>query len=230
MFSLICVWINGWVNNREAGDLRRYCAHYDVIVMQIPSLLITCQQREAGHQQPYYKPSSLEILWFQHQPVSLVFNSSYNVDGGHQHITISSQSEVNELKSLKNVWCLTTVNYICNIFALIYELKCNTSFTTKINQCMICTGPTALIFPNSFTGRFNENFILLQFSSWLSQYYNFCDQFTRIRIITKWNFHRIWITAKRSVLKWALANTAMEMQKYTIVETGWRKTIWSLLT
>ena len=30
MFSLICVWVNGWVNNREAGDLRRYCAHYDV--------------------------------------------------------------------------------------------------------------------------------------------------------------------------------------------------------
>ena len=33
MFSLICVWINGWVNNREAGDLRRHPAHYDVIVM-----------------------------------------------------------------------------------------------------------------------------------------------------------------------------------------------------
>ena len=32
-FSLICVWINGWVNNREAGDLRRYRAHYDVTVM-----------------------------------------------------------------------------------------------------------------------------------------------------------------------------------------------------
>ena len=32
-FSLICVWINGWVNNREAGDLRRHRAHYDVIVM-----------------------------------------------------------------------------------------------------------------------------------------------------------------------------------------------------
>ena len=24
MFSLICVWINSWVNNREAGDLRCY--------------------------------------------------------------------------------------------------------------------------------------------------------------------------------------------------------------
>ena len=34
MFSLICVWIIGWVNNREAGDLRRYRAHYDVSVMQ----------------------------------------------------------------------------------------------------------------------------------------------------------------------------------------------------
>ena len=30
MFSLICVWINGWVNNRATGNLRR---HYDVIVM-----------------------------------------------------------------------------------------------------------------------------------------------------------------------------------------------------
>ena len=33
MFSLICVWINDWVNNREAGDLRRYRSHYDVTVM-----------------------------------------------------------------------------------------------------------------------------------------------------------------------------------------------------
>ena len=32
MFSLIC-WINGWVNNRDAGDLRRHHAHYDVTVM-----------------------------------------------------------------------------------------------------------------------------------------------------------------------------------------------------
>ena len=33
MFSLICAWINGWVNNGEAGDLRCHGAHYDVIVM-----------------------------------------------------------------------------------------------------------------------------------------------------------------------------------------------------
>ena len=31
IFSLICAWINGWVNSREAGDMRCHRAHYDVI-------------------------------------------------------------------------------------------------------------------------------------------------------------------------------------------------------
>ena len=31
--SVICAWKNGWVNNRDAGDLRRRRAHCDVIVM-----------------------------------------------------------------------------------------------------------------------------------------------------------------------------------------------------
>ena len=33
MFTFICDRMNGLVNNREAGDSRRYLAHYDVIVM-----------------------------------------------------------------------------------------------------------------------------------------------------------------------------------------------------
>ena len=33
MFPLVCAWINSWENNREAGDLRRHGAHYDVISM-----------------------------------------------------------------------------------------------------------------------------------------------------------------------------------------------------
>ena len=33
IFSSICAWINGWENNRKAGDLRHMRAHYDVIVM-----------------------------------------------------------------------------------------------------------------------------------------------------------------------------------------------------
>ena len=45
MISLIC-WITDWLNYREAGDSRRYCAHYDVIVMMLCTLL-----KRFGHRQ-----------------------------------------------------------------------------------------------------------------------------------------------------------------------------------
>ena len=37
--SLICAWTNDWANNRDAGDLRRHRAHYDVIVLYKAMLL-----------------------------------------------------------------------------------------------------------------------------------------------------------------------------------------------
>ena len=40
---LIYAWINGWVNNREAGDLRRHLAHYDVTVMYDETRVYHCQ-------------------------------------------------------------------------------------------------------------------------------------------------------------------------------------------
>ena len=44
--SLICVWMNDWVNDGEAGDLRRYPAHCDVTVMQnTRNLIHTDDQR-----------------------------------------------------------------------------------------------------------------------------------------------------------------------------------------
>ena len=33
-FSLICAWTNDWVNNQNAGDMRRHRAYYDVTVMK----------------------------------------------------------------------------------------------------------------------------------------------------------------------------------------------------
>ena len=39
MFSLICAWINGRVNNGEIGDLRRHRTHYYV------TLMVSCLQR-----------------------------------------------------------------------------------------------------------------------------------------------------------------------------------------
>ena len=40
MISLIFAWINSWVNNHEAGDLRRHRVHYDIIVMYCWSLIL----------------------------------------------------------------------------------------------------------------------------------------------------------------------------------------------
>ena len=55
MFSLIWARINGWVNNHEAGDLRRHPTHCDVIVM------LACQITH-------------RIRWFIHSLIS--FNIS----------------------------------------------------------------------------------------------------------------------------------------------------------
>ena len=35
VISLIWVQTNGWVNNRDAGDLRHHSVHYDVTIMQL---------------------------------------------------------------------------------------------------------------------------------------------------------------------------------------------------
>ena len=52
MFSFICAWINGWVHNRDFGELRRHRAHYDVIAMLYVSNVYTSTQgRRTNHRQ-----------------------------------------------------------------------------------------------------------------------------------------------------------------------------------
>ena len=68
MFSLICVWINDWVYNRESGGLRRHRAHYDVIVMRP----INSSALESIHHS-IWKPS---LINFRRK--SKVFYSRYN--------------------------------------------------------------------------------------------------------------------------------------------------------
>ena len=47
MFSLIWAWINGRVNNGDAGDLRRHGAHYDVIVVCYSERFPQCQHNRS---------------------------------------------------------------------------------------------------------------------------------------------------------------------------------------
>ena len=60
IISLICVWINDWVNNREAGDLRCYRAHNDVIVMIALLVLPFCLT--AGGNLCQYQHTALENM------------------------------------------------------------------------------------------------------------------------------------------------------------------------
>ena len=41
MLSLICAWTNGWENNRNAGDLIRHRAHYDVIAIFLTTVCVS---------------------------------------------------------------------------------------------------------------------------------------------------------------------------------------------
>ena len=75
MFSLICVWINGWVNNREAGDLRRYRSHYDVTVMKwwSPSPLRGKNMFTVfPHWYLRYIIVSLLVIWWYHSNARLI--------------------------------------------------------------------------------------------------------------------------------------------------------------
>ena len=45
MFSLICAWTNGWINNGDTGDLRYHRAHYDVTVMKEPWKYVETRSR-----------------------------------------------------------------------------------------------------------------------------------------------------------------------------------------
>ena len=40
VFSLIRAWTNGWANNRDAGDLRRHRARYDVTLMPMEDFFV----------------------------------------------------------------------------------------------------------------------------------------------------------------------------------------------
>ena len=64
-FSLICAWINGWVNNREAGGLRRHRTHYDGIVMF------------SNHDHHFGRDSQSHAHMYQGINICLTFNPSH---------------------------------------------------------------------------------------------------------------------------------------------------------
>ena len=65
MFSLNCSWINGWVNNHEAGDLRRHRTHYDVTNGIVSTDTCSLQWRYVGDTTPLINPVNSPHKWPQ---------------------------------------------------------------------------------------------------------------------------------------------------------------------
>ena len=61
MISLICAWTNGWVNNRDAGDLRRYRVHCDITVMHFCEYILRIAFQLILYQE--LKSETCFIMW-----------------------------------------------------------------------------------------------------------------------------------------------------------------------
>ena len=126
MFSLIYACINDWVNNREAGDLRRQRGHYDVIVMY--SL---CFNLYGHHSTLFVKKVKKSFLFFAQLAYQLIFsmiNSWVMV-----HITIVFFSKWSwrkcQQKNLCSLICLIPilnakdfVDWLCGLEVVFYRI------------------------------------------------------------------------------------------------------------
>ena len=73
MFSFICAWIHGWVNNRQADDWRRHRAHYDVTVKDA---LLAVVVGDGLHHAT--RPDAL-VLWCLSSPTTPTTNISWPI-------------------------------------------------------------------------------------------------------------------------------------------------------
>ena len=64
MFSLVCAWTNRWVNNQNAGNLRRHRAHCDVTVML----------RWIAKAPHFYTVPVSSTVWFRYIKVKFLIN------------------------------------------------------------------------------------------------------------------------------------------------------------
>ena len=110
MFYLICAWINGWLNNGEAGDLRRYRAHYDAIGMCGAPLVrnMTAIWRTVNRKTSQWKFETRDNVTAKsvHHPKSDVFNT-------YRSQLPVSYSNVNRYPALSHQPSILQPNYIC---------------------------------------------------------------------------------------------------------------------
>ena len=196
MFSLICVWIYDWVNNREAGDLRHYRTHYDVIVMLCIKInyffhIHIRNEDEAGFTKnfsivkptlktirPVWILSHDDVIKWKHFPHHWPF-----VRGIHRGLVNSPH---------KNQWRV----------ALMFSLICawidgwvNNREAGDLRRYRAHHDVTVMS---------SRHFMRMQ---WQQSYHDICknvyDHFVWIWLTAKRIFHRIWIAMEKSFVKWS---------------------------
>ena len=90
MFSLICTWINGWVNNRKADDLRRHRAHYDVTVMYYQYSLWWHEYVNVNLNMPYHWPRTIQNNPSVHWLVIKTWKCCSHLKRGHSVVICDS--------------------------------------------------------------------------------------------------------------------------------------------
>ena len=144
MFTLICAWISGWVNNRGAGDLRRYRAHYDVTVMRYH--LIT------KHNPKFY------FLWWTETCSTMINTLKPRQNGRHfpDHIFISMFIKENTWISIKNSRKFVPKGTINNFPAMVQIMAWRRPGDKPLPEAMIASLPT---FGSPGLSEFNKQLI-----------------------------------------------------------------------
>ena len=110
VFSLICTRTNGWVNSRQAGDLRHHRAIYYVIVMIFscgkhsmtvcPSYLSVYPSQFSGQYLPEFSLKFHEIFW-KHSPCGTKQYSNFQA-----RLSIFNDKHAKKLSETGQIWGL----------------------------------------------------------------------------------------------------------------------------
>ena len=116
MVSLICSWTNRWVNNREADDLRRHQAHYDVSVTR------ECNIKGAVTLLGFYVSIMLGDVVSSNSKCQALCNHRCDLELGHLGFRLFflwiQYLELNFIDKSTNTLTHMCVNIPCNIYRI----------------------------------------------------------------------------------------------------------------
>ena len=129
-----CAWINSWVNNLKAGDLRRHRAHYNVIVMAYEFVNLGALKSVRLSKQRIFQCMG-KVFYVEFQRVHLKFHLKYLTHTWKDRIftqcwkfknTQIYELEAHQAEAVTITWTLNQQKaplYICFIPVLISILQ-----------------------------------------------------------------------------------------------------------